>query len=259
MPVRNSAPVGAPIWIDLASSDVERSQAFYGAVFGWTFESAGPEYGGYITAIKDDRPIAGMMVNDPQWNSPDGWTTYFHTTDVKATLDKAMAAGAITCGAPAEPMQVGDRGWMGMLSDSSGAFFGLWQPTGHRGFEIVNEHGAPVYFQWTGRDYAKSQAFYRDVFGWHIETVSDTDEFRYSTAIFDGEALLGLMDGTGFMPEDEPSKWNFFFGAHDVDKAVQLVIDNGGSVIRDAEDTPYGRLAAVTDSTGAAFNLSSLQ
>ena len=39
MPVRNSAPVGAPIWIDLASSDVERSQAFYSAVFGWTFES----------------------------------------------------------------------------------------------------------------------------------------------------------------------------------------------------------------------------
>ncbi|KUI02437.1 VOC family protein [Mycobacterium sp. IS-3022] len=259
MPVRNSAPVGAPIWIDLASSDVERSQAFYGAVFGWTFESAGPEYGGYINAFKDGRYVAGLMANDPQWNSPDGWTTYFHTTDVKATLDKAMAGGAITCGAPAEPMEVKDRGWMGMLSDSSGAFFGLWQPTGHRGFEIVNEHGAPVYFQWTGRDYAKAQAFYRDVFGWQIETVSDTDEFRYSTAIFDGEALLGLMDGTAFLPEGVPSNWNFFLGADDVDKAVQLVLDNGGSVIRDAEDTPYGRLAAVTDSTGAAFNLSSLQ
>jgi predicted enzyme related to lactoylglutathione lyase len=38
-----------------------------------------------------------------------------------------------------------------------------------------------------------------------------------------------------------------------------LVLDNGGSVIRDAEDTPYGRLASVTDSTGAGFNLSSLQ
>jgi predicted enzyme related to lactoylglutathione lyase len=34
--------------------------------------------------------------------------------------------------------------------------------------------------------------------------------------------------------------------------------DNGGSVIRDAEDTPYGRLAAVADPTGAGFNLSSL-
>jgi predicted enzyme related to lactoylglutathione lyase len=29
--------------------------------------------------------------------------------------------------------------------------------------------------------------------------------------------------------------------------------------VRAAEDTPYGRLAAVTDPTGAAFNLSSLK
>ena len=257
MPVRNFAPVGAPTWIDLASSDVERSQAFYGEVFGWAFESAGPEYGGYITAVKDGRPVGGLMFNDPQWNSPDGWTTYFHTTDVKATLDGALAAGAVTCGM-VEPMEVEDKGWMGLVSDPSGAFFGLWQPTGHRGFELVNEHGAPVYFQWTGRDYAKTQQFYRDVFGWQLETVSDTDEFRYSTAIFDGEALLGLMDGSAFLPEGAPSSWNFFLRAEDVDKTVQLVIDNGGSVIRDAEDTPYGRLAAVADCTGAAFNLSSL-
>jgi uncharacterized protein len=30
-------------------------------------------------------------------------------------------------------------------------------------------------------------------------------------------------------------------------------------VVRDAEDTPYGRLAAAGDPTGAVFNLSSLQ
>ncbi len=83
--------------------------------------------------------------------------------------------------------------------------------------------------------------------------MSDTDEFRYSTASFDGEALLGVMS-----LEVEPS-WSSSSGADDVDKTVQLVLDNGGSVIRDAEDTPYGRLAAVADSTGAGFNLSSLQ
>ena len=32
-----------------------------------------------------------------------------------------------------------------------------------------------------------------------------------------------------------------------------------GSVVRGAEDTPYGRLAAVADPTGAGFNLSSLE
>jgi predicted enzyme related to lactoylglutathione lyase len=37
-----------------------------------------------------------------------------------------------------------------------------------------------------------------------------------------------------------------------------LIKDNGGTVIRGAEDSPYGRLAAVADPTGAGFNLSSL-
>ena len=39
---------------------------------------------------------------------------------------------------------------------------------------------------------------------------------------------------------------------------VALVEENGGTVVRGAEDTPYGRLAAVADPIGAGFNLSSL-
>jgi uncharacterized protein len=253
--IRDGAPLGAPCWIDLSTSDLDRAQDFYGAVFGWTFESAGPEYGGYVNASKDGRPVAGLVYNDPQYNSPDGWTTYLHTADGKATLAAATAAGAVSC---VEPMEIKEKGWMALLTDPTGAFFGLWQPTGHQGFNVVNEAGAPVYHQLTTRHYNNALDFYREVFGWQTETVSDTDEFRYSTAIFDGEALLGVMDGTRDLPEGVPSNWYFFLGADDVDKAVQLIKDNGGTVIRDAEDTPWGRLAAVADATGAGFNLSSL-
>jgi predicted enzyme related to lactoylglutathione lyase len=253
VPVRKSAPLGAPTWIDLTTSDIDRAQEFYGAVFGWTFESAGPEYGGYTNAFKDGRPVAGLMRNDPQWNSPDCWATYFHTADIKATMAKATAAGAVSC---VDAMEVKDKGWMGVLTDPAGAVFGLWQPAGHQGFEVVKEPGSPVYFSLMTRDYGKALDFYREVFGWQTETVSDTDEFRYSTANFDGDALLGVMDGTTDLPEGVPSHWDYFLGADDVDKTVQLIVDNGGSVIRAAEDTPYGRLAAVADPTGAGFNLS---
>ena len=250
MPIREGSPLGAPCWIDLLTSDLDRAQQFYGTVFGWTFESAGPDYGGYVNAFKDGQPVAGLMGNSPQTGAPDGWTSYLHTADVQATIAKATAAGGVSC---VEPMEIKDKGWMGMLSDPTGAYFGLWQPIGHSGFRVVNEAGAPVYFQLTTRDYGKALDFYRDVFGWQTETVSDTDEFRYSTANFDGEALLGVMAW------DVDPDWCFFLGADDVDKTIQLVVDNGGSVIRGAEDTPYGRLAAVADPTGAGFNLSSLQ
>jgi predicted enzyme related to lactoylglutathione lyase len=249
VPVRQGAPLGAPCWIDLTTSDVGRAQDFYSNVFGWTFESPGPDYGGYINAFKDGQYVAGLMQNDPQWNSPDSWATYFHTSDIKATMATAVAAGAVSC---VEAMEVKDKGWMGVQTDPTGAVYGLWQPMGHGGFNVVNEAGAPVYFQLTTRDYGKALDFYREVFGWQIETVSDTDEFRYSTANFDGEALLGVMS------YDVEPDWCVFLGADDVDKTVQLIVDNGGSVIRAAEDTPYGRLAAVADPTGAGFNLSSL-
>ena len=155
-------------------------------------------------------------------------------------------------------MEIPDKGWMALLIDPTGAGIGLWQPTGHNGFEVVNEAGAPVYFQLTTSDYGKALDFYREVFGWQTETVSDTDEFRYSTASFDGDALLGVMDGATDLTQGVSSTWFFFLGAEDVDKTVQLVKENGGTVIREAEDTPYGRLAAVADPTGAGFNLSSL-
>jgi predicted enzyme related to lactoylglutathione lyase len=71
--------------------------------------------------------------------------------------------------------------------------------------------------------------------------------------------LLGVMDGRAFLSEAEPSTWTTFFGAEDVDNTLRLITDNGGAVVRDAEDTPYGRLAAATDPTGTAFNLSSLE
>ena len=57
MSYRDSAPQGAPSWIELFSADADKTEAFYGALFGWTAEHAGPEYGGYINFHKDDRTV----------------------------------------------------------------------------------------------------------------------------------------------------------------------------------------------------------
>lgn len=67
------------------------------------------------------------------------------------------------------------------------------------------------------------------------------------------------MDGAKVLPEGVPSHWVTFLGADDVDKTLELIIDNGGRVLRPAEDTAYGRLASAADPAGAVFNLSSLR
>ena len=48
--------IGAPCWVDLLTSDPERSQAFYGRLFGWTVEDPGADYGGYMNFLPDGDP-----------------------------------------------------------------------------------------------------------------------------------------------------------------------------------------------------------
>jgi predicted enzyme related to lactoylglutathione lyase len=256
VPICDGAPLGAPCWIDLTSSELDRAQDFYGTVFGWTFGSAGPALGGYVTAAKNGHSVAGMVANVRQWPFPDGWSTYFHTADIDATVCALTAAGAsLHFG----PVQLPAKGVMSAATDPSGAAFRLWQPLDALGFEVVGEAGAPVWHQLTTRDYRVAIDFYREVFGWRTEQVSDTDQFRYATALFGDQQLLGVMDGAKILPQDEPSRWTTFFGAEDVDKTLQVITDKGGDVLRPAEDTPYGRLAAAADPTGVMFNLSSFQ
>jgi predicted enzyme related to lactoylglutathione lyase len=147
------------------------------------------------------------------------------------------------------PMQLPAKGLMSAATDPSGAAFRLWQPLGQRGFQVIGEAGAPVWHQLTTRDYRAAIDFYREVFGWRTEQVSDTDEFRYTTACFGDQKSpasgwypqLGVIDGAKILPDGVPSQWTIFFGADDVDKTLQVITDNGGVVVRPAEDTPYGR------------------
>ena len=244
--------VGAPTWIDLATSDLSGAQRFYSAVFGWVFSSPGSDYGGYVNATKDGKLVAGLMPNDPQWNSPDGWTTYLYTPDVTATLDAITAAGGQSCSGA---MEIPGQGTMAIFNDAAGALAGLWQPGGHPGFEVTGLAGASAWFHLTVTDYRAALDFYTEVFGTETHVESDGPEFCYTNALFDGEPGFGFMDGASFTDQ---SKWTVFLAADDVDKTLQVITDNGGSIERGAEDTPYGRLAAVADPTGARFNLSSL-
>jgi hypothetical protein len=85
--------------------------------------------------------------------------------------------------------------------------------------------------------------------------MSDTPEFRYTTLGEGDDALAGIMDGSQFLPEGAPAAWSIYFGVEDVDAALERVVELGGSVVRPAEDTPYGRLAQAADPTGTLFKL----
>ena len=255
MPAREDAPLGAPCWIDLMTSDTERSRAFYGELFGWTADEPNEEFGGYINFRKDGVLVAGCMARDASNPMPDTWTTYLATDDAAKTLESALADdGRVMI----EPMQVGELGTMAGVLDPGGAMVGVWKPGLHKGFGVLGEPGAPSWFELHTRDYQTAVAFYRDVFGWDAQTMADTPEFRY-TVLQHGEAqLAGIMDASVFPPDGVPAHWAVYFGVTDTDVAVAATLALGGTIVRPPQDTPYGRLAIATDPTGAEFSLISL-
>jgi predicted enzyme related to lactoylglutathione lyase len=252
MPTVDTIPSGAPCWVDLFTSDPEKSVAFYSGLLGWTHEDAGEEFGHYINFSKDGARVAGAMGNDGSAGQPDGWTVYLLVPDVEKALATAEAEGGQVV---MPPMEIGEIGVMGMVLDPSGAAIGIWQAKEHPGFGVLAEPGAPGWFELHTRDYGKAVPFYRNVFGWDATTVGDSDEFRYTTLGKDEDSRAGIMDASGFLPEGTPSFWTVYFAVADVDDAVAKAVQLGAKVADEATDTPYGRLVGLTDPTGAYVKL----
>ena len=253
MPIRETTAAGEPVWTDIASTDIEKTKAFYAGLFGWTYDEAAPEeYGGYFSARLNGRLVAGLSPYNPEMGVPNVWGLYLKSDGIEATADAVGAAGGQVL---VPPMHVDPYGHMAIFSDAGGAAIGAWQPQTHEGFGVDAEHGAPAWFELHTKDYGAATAFYAGAFGWTTAVMGDTDEFRYSTLGEGDDARAGIMDASSYLPAEVPSFWITYWGADDVDATAAKAVELGGKVITQPEDTPHGRMATVEDPTGATFKL----
>jgi uncharacterized protein len=118
------APAGVFVWDELLTSDPESAKAFYGAVFGWTSEAMDMGDMGVYTVFKraDGESVAGVMQKRGDEPGPAIWMPYLGADDVDARAAKATELGAQTL---VEPMQIGSGGRFAVLTDPTGAAFGL--------------------------------------------------------------------------------------------------------------------------------------
>jgi predicted enzyme related to lactoylglutathione lyase len=253
MTTRNTTHAGQPCWADLWTSDVEGSRRFYAELFGWTALEPSAEFGGYWMFERNGAPTAGGMGPMGDMKAGDTWKPYFGTDDIEASVKRAEAAGAQVVGGA---MPVADLGVQAVLVDPTGAGFGLWQPGTFQGFGVIGEPGAPSWFELHTRDHPAAVAFYEELFGFDINRVADTDEFRYFTFRLRGsdEDLGGIMDSRQWVPEGG-AHWAIYWGVADAGAAVDRVKSLGGTVKQGPDDTPYGVLVLCADPAGAEFKL----
>src|SRR6266571_3469636 len=245
---------GAPNWVDLGTTDTEAAIAFYGALFGWKFQSAGPDAGGYGMFTLDGKTVAALGPLTEQGASP-SWNIYFHTTDADATAKAVeQAGGAVRFG----PFDVFTQGRMAGFSDPTGAQFAVWQPGETKGLDAVTVANTLCWTELHTTDPATVKAFYQSVFGWVTEDVP-MGEFTY-TVVRPADSgpdasqggIMGISDemgGAGMTP-----RWRPYFEVTDCDAVVAKTTEHGGSVSMPAEDVEgVGRLALLTDPYGAPF------
>ncbi|MDI2126602.1 VOC family protein [Yinghuangia seranimata] len=247
----NTAPVaGAPIWLDLGSRDIPAATAFYRAVLGWEYVSAGPEAGGYGMFTVDAKNVAAIGPLTEE-GARSAWTIYFQTPDAEATT-KAVEQAEGTVRMPA--MDVMGLGYMAHYTDPTGGDFAVWQPGLNGGVDLVNAPGALTWTELFTGDVGGAGDFYREVLGW-----------TYSDAPIPGLTYLVVATGTGDGDRRQggvttgsgaavPVGWHPYFEVADCDAAVAAVTAHGGSVVTPVDDNPaIGRFALVADPEGARF------
>ncbi len=250
---RDRAPIGAPCWADLSTSDVDGSRRFYGELLGWEAQEPNPEFGGYFMFTREGVPVSGAFGDMEGFPADDAWKIYLSSPDAAATVESTVAHGGLV---HVGVSPVADLGNQAVLADPAGATIGAWEAGTFPGFVVLDEPGAPSWFELHTRSYAGMLDFYRSVFGWTTQVESDSDQFRYTTMIdpADGTQLCGVMDAP-WLPEGDAGSWSIYWETADVDTTSALAVRLGGAVTDGPVDTPYGRIATVSDPSGAVFRL----
>ena len=164
--VTEPQPDGTPTWIDLGVPDLERAQEFYGAVFGWEYDEAGPpEMMRYTICRLDGKAVAALAETDAS-STTYWWQVHFATSDCDAAAQRVTDAGGTVVMAPDDVM---DQGRMAIAKDPVGAQFGLWQAKSFVGCEVVNEPGALLRNDLVTPDPGPARTFYASVFDFTLD------------------------------------------------------------------------------------------
>lgn len=111
------------VHVELNTTDVNKSKAFYGKLFTWELEDV-PMGDSAYTMIKAGTGTGGGMMKHPVPGAPSAWLAYVGVDDIKAATQQAKTLGATVMQDVTEVMGMG---WLSIIIDPTGAALGLWQ------------------------------------------------------------------------------------------------------------------------------------
>jgi uncharacterized protein len=218
-------------WIP--SPDPEAGRAFYGGLFGWTFEprEQGDGYGVSSTTVY------GGIVGGREGSRP---FLYFSTDEVH----EAAAAVHEFGGHASEVSEFAEGASVDCTYD--GVEFGIFRPVGaDQGPPPSNRPGDLGYFTVPVGDAAEARAFYGSVLRWEYEHDDMDAPYHH---------VVNCTPPGGLFTGDDGDRPRAYFRVADIHQALQRVRDLGGEAGMPSE-SPTGASAACRDDQGIEFSL----
>jgi len=221
-------------YVSVWTPDADRAAAFYGHVLGWTYDSDTHQ----VTNTKQRIGIYSVA----------GPPTLFCCYAV-ADLEGARQA-IVDGGGTVDELEQFDFGTLRGATDSHGTSFGVFQPTPGTPRPELNGSGPGEvsYIMYEVTDSTAFKAFYSRVLQWTFEPGRIDDGW----AVQQTHPMAGVAGGSA--AQVTVPMWT----VEDVDAAVALVREAGGTVIDEPSQQPYGKSAQCTDDQGTRFYLGEL-
>jgi hypothetical protein len=256
MPAKQRHAPGSFCFPEAASGDLEAAKKFYGDLLGWDVRDV--TGGFYSIAERKGKPVAGLygiMPDQREKGVRPHWLSYVSVASADAAAEKATDLGGKVL---APPFDVPVVGRMAVVQDPTGACFGLWEPKGHEGAGLVDEPGAPCWYELLTWDAPRAVAFYTGLFGWkpRVEPSPNTPTGEYTVFHNGPEHGCGMLAMSKERFGDAPSHWEPYFAVEDCDAVAKECARLGGKVCVPPSDIPrIGRFAVLEAPDGACFTV----
>lgn len=205
--------------------DLARAEAFYGAVFGWSFTDD--------HHIEGSSPAGGLGQGEP------GVDLYFAVPDAKAAVATLRELG----GEAPDPVE-SRSGWS---CQAEGGTLAIWQPAD--GYDDANPkcgEGDLFYYVVPVAD-ERVKDRYVAALGWELSPGSHSNGWNIENSVPPGGVFV-----------DHAGRPDVYFRVTDVDEHAQRIRDAGGTA-GEKQPNSAGWHAACTDDQGVKFSVGSLR
>ena len=152
------------VHFEIGAADHQSLGKFYGELFGWGLRAVSEGY-----TLIDTRGGQGVNGGIGRSDTGEPWATFYvEVDDLRASLDRAGALGGRTV------LPITELAGMAfaMVGDPDGLVVGLVRGGGPHdqvyGQPSGGDGAAVDWFEVLGADAGRSQAFYRELFGWEV-------------------------------------------------------------------------------------------